>query len=125
MLTQLQLDDFTLSYIEAALWSSYDESKPLDANYSIEDIAPETLDRMIEDCQHFQRENAADLARYAPSHWTADEMGGHDFFLTRNHHGAGFWDGDWPEAIGKRLTEASHAYGEFDLYVGDDGLIYS
>ena len=24
-----------------------------------------------------------------------DEYAGHDFWLTRNGHGAGFWDGDW------------------------------
>jgi len=43
--------------------------------------------------------------------------------MTRNGHGAGFWDGDWPDD-GDRLTKASEAYGTFDLYVGDDGEIH-
>ena len=51
-------------------------------------------------------------------------MGGHDLLLTRNHHGAGFWDGDWPKGVGKRLTDAADRLGEVYPYVGDDGLIY-
>ena len=49
---------------------------------------------------------------------------GHDFWLTRNGHGAGFWDGDWPDRTGHRLSEAAKSYGEYHLYVGDDGKIY-
>lgn len=48
----------------------------------------------------------------------------HDFWLTRNHHGAGFWDGDYPEPIATQLTNLAHGFGECNLYVGDDGLIY-
>ncbi len=53
-----------------------------------------------------------------------DEAAGHDFWLTRNGHGAGFWDGDWPEPAATRLTASSKKYGEFNLYLGDDGKIY-
>jgi len=62
-------------------------------------------------------QNAADIAGEC-------DRAGHDFWLTRNGHGAGFWDGDWPDDAGGRLTEASKKYGEFNLYVGDDGLIH-
>ncbi len=52
-------------------------------------------------------------------------MAGHDFWLTRcGHVGAGFWDGDWPQDVSDRLTEASEKFGDVDLYVGDDGMIY-
>lgn len=37
---------------------------------------------------------------------------GHDFYLTRNGHGAGFWDGDYEKAKGQRLTDACRPYGE-------------
>ena len=47
----------------------------------------------------------------------------YDFWLTRNGHGAGFWDGDWGE-VGDKLTELCKPYGSVDVYVGDDGLIY-
>lgn len=133
MSTDTQLDNFTLAYIECALWSTNDESDesgesggvPLDENYSIDDLAPEALEAMIADCERFQKENAADIADGpdAPN-YTASERAGYDFWLTRNGHGAGFWDGDWEEEAGERLTAASEAFGEFYLYVGDDGLIY-
>jgi len=115
------LDTFTRHYLVAALWSSNDEStpsggEPMDKNYGIEDFAPETLAQAIADCAKFQAENADDII---------DDMnGGHDFWLTRNGHGAGFWDGDWPES-GERLTEASRKFKPVELYVGDDGKIYA
>lgn len=117
------MDAFTNAYIETALWSSMDESdeqggEPLDANYGIDDIAPETLARTIADCEAFQLAHADAISDEL-------ELAGHDFWLTRNGHGAGFWDGDWEDEIGKRLTEASDVYGSVDLYVGDDGLVYS
>lgn len=111
------MDKFTRQYMETALWSSTDDcDTPLDANYSITDIAEETQAKMIADCAKFQLDNADDI--------NDSSQAGHDFWLTRNGHGAGFWDGDYPEEIGKRLTLASKAYGNFNLYVGDDGLIY-
>jgi hypothetical protein len=118
----MKLDAFTRAYIEAALWSSTDESNdqggdPLDANYSIDDIAPETMELIVEDCADFQNRFGHLLAE------GGDEQAGHDFWLTRVESGAGFWDGDWPEH-GDELTEAAQSYGNFNLYVGDDGLIY-
>jgi hypothetical protein len=130
MVTAQKLDDFTRAYIECALWSTNDESdeqggEPLDSNYGILDIDQDTLETMAEDCRQFQEENAADLARYDHPLWTAAELGGHDFWLTRNGHGCGFWDRRdcLPDNAGKRLTAASEKYGEFYLYVCD-GQIY-
>lgn len=118
MSTLPQLDLFTLSYLETALWSSTgDDDKPLDDDYGIDDIADESLKAMIEDCKQFQADHADDIG----NRW---EQAGHDFWLTRNGHGAGFWDGDWEEEAGKRLTDDSHAWGSVDLYVGDDGKIH-
>ena len=52
------------------------------------------------------------------------ESVGHDFWLTRNGHGAGFWDGDYEKEIGIKLTELSQQFGECHAYVGDDNKIY-
>ena len=76
------LDDFTKAYIECALWSTHDESTPdggvpLDANHGIHDLHPNTLAAITDDCQKFQKENAADISG-DPS------AAGHDFWLTRN-----------------------------------------
>jgi hypothetical protein len=125
------MDDFTRAYFEAALFSTNDEStpeggEPLDKNYGVEDFAPETRDKMIADAADFQdRAEGMLLLDDSPQieKWGRDALAGHDFWLTRNGHGAGFWDGDWPEQ-GDALTKLSKEYGEFYLYVGDDGLIY-
>ena len=84
------------------------------------------MDKMILDCRKFQADNAEILAQvsYPKNDSTDMSHAGHDFWLTRNRHGAGFWDGDLPEDIGEKLTSASKAFGEFNLYIGDDGLIY-
>lgn len=124
------LDEFTRAYIECALWSETDNSRddggdPLDKNYSIEDIAPEALAIIVADCAKFQREHAALLAQahYNRREWTDAEMAGHDFWLTRNGHGAGFWDRGLG-SLGDTLTEACDPYGECHLTVEDDGKIY-
>lgn len=53
---------------------------------------------------------------------TAD-MVGHDFYLTRNGHGVGFWDRDLGE-VGDWLTAMTKPFREASLYLGDDGNVY-
>ncbi len=124
--TQFSLDEFTRAYLECALWSSmiYTEegdtdSSFLDANYDIEDFSISALNSAIEECKAFQRDNAGFL-----SHAGDDGQNGHDFWLTRNHHGAGFWDRGYNEKVSRELTDAAHHYGSVDYDVNDDGLIY-
>lgn len=122
MKTLNKLDTFTKAYIEAALWSSTDNAdesggEPLDRNYSASDIHADTMEKIIADCAKFQAEN--DIAGYG------DKQAGHDFWLTRNGHGCGFWEEDHgtSEQCAK-LDAASKAFGSFDLYIGDDGMIH-
>lgn len=49
---------------------------------------------------------------------------GHDFVLTRNRAGAGFWDRGMGE-VGDRLTAHCQPYGGFHLYAGEDGVVYA
>jgi len=129
----MSLETFTQAYIECALWAEMDNSDPntggdpLDRNYSADDIAPETLTRIQADCAKFYAANSESwINAYPPASeaWSDDERAGHDFWLTRNGHGAGFWDRGMGD-IGDTLTDACKVYREVDLYVGDDGLIYS
>jgi hypothetical protein len=107
------LNEFTQGYIEAAFWTGTDG---IEAR-SFSDLAPETLAVMLADSMTFQLANAEDLeAGDCRRH-------GIDFWLTRNRHGAGFWDRGYGER-GDRLTKSAHTYGECHLYVGDDNLIY-
>lgn len=115
---------FLDAYIECALWSSTDNAddsggQPLDENYDESDLAPETLAAFKRDCESFQEANAADLAMRGVD----IDQAGHDFWLTRNGHGAGFWDRGLGE-LGERLTKASKVFGSVDLVIGDDGKIH-
>lgn len=130
------MDSFTEGYIEAAFWASTDDQgEPLDRKYTSADLAPETIARMTADCEKFQTEDSELLEDWPQR----SDYAGHDFWLTRNGHGAGFWDRymeseSFPKfhtydkgklkVLGEKLAEASHKFGDFDLYVGDDGRIY-
>ena len=110
------------AYIECALWSSTYETEDRDDNPMDDgehELAPETRDAMEADCGAF----LAYCEETGTTHddWDYTQLG-HDFWLTRNGHGAGFWDRGLPE--GAKLTEAAKTFGSADLYIGDDGLIY-
>lgn len=118
----IELDEFTLAYFECALWSTYDQSNeaggnPLSTNYDLRHCARETLQQGKTDCDAF-RSDAGELLSTLE-----DALAGHDFWLTRNRHGAGFWDRGLGR-IGDRLTDLAHSYKEIDLYVGDDTRLY-
>jgi len=120
---RIELEKFLTGYLKAALFSTTDESndsggEPLDKNYTVNDFSFTALEIAKKDCKAFQEANAADLADIDC------EQVGHDFWLTRNRHGTGFWDRGYEPALAHRLTEAAHVYGSMDLWVGDDGLIY-
>ena len=124
--------EFQEAYVETALWSSTDASDdgdgaPLDKNYSRSDIAPDTMRKMMADCDKFYDKMSDVIDRGCEKDRKgncSDGRAGHDFWLTRNGHGAGFWDGDWPEPEAAELTRESKRFGEYDLYVGDDGKIH-
>lgn len=123
----LELDEFTKGYIVCALWSSTDNStddggESLDANYDIDDIAPGELADIVEECKDFQQANAELLQEYVKLGRPMDHAG-HDFWLSRNNHGTGFWDRGFGD-VGDKLDKAAEVYGGCDIIVGDDGKLY-
>jgi hypothetical protein len=133
------LDDFFDAYVEAALWSSTDdEGQPLDKHHGMDDIAPETLARMRANCLAFLAHKLGGrliaIAERLDTEgkWSLPggvecsvmAYAGHDAWLSRNGHGCGYFDGDWPVGIGDGLDKLAKEFGEFNLYIGDDGLIY-
>lgn len=86
------MDTFTEAYVECALWSSTEgEQGEILLDEHEGDIAPEALAEMEQDCADFQTAMADTLAAWYVLGQTS-ECAGHDFWLTRNRHGAGFWD---------------------------------
>ncbi len=127
-------DLFLVGYLECAIWSSNDPDTedPLDENYAYEDIDPAWQKIAQEDCAVFCRNHARELTEFARLTCRGDASLGHDFWLTRNGHGAGFWD-RYMEAepkdrervkeLGDILTAATKVYGERNLMPIGHGLI--
>jgi hypothetical protein len=91
--------------------SSSDEHSP-------DDLTEEARAQLTSDAHAFYADNVADLRACD----LTMERAGYDFYLTRNRHGAGFWDEGYRKPEGAnaaltRLTNASHCYGSEDLYV--------
>ncbi len=86
------------------------------------DFSDELLKKSDDECESFYHENKK-LLKDSGLH---PDQCGHDFWLTRNGHGAGFWDRGLND-IGEALTKAcgyESKYGAVDLYAGDDGEIH-
>ncbi len=118
-------DDTLCAYLVTAIWSSTDEAGlPLDDRFDWTHISPESRAEMDAELDVFLAKATALLAGVPNIKWA---QVAHDFWLTRNHHGAGFWDTPerWGgEAIADQLTAEAQSYGERDLVVGDDGRLY-
>lgn len=116
----MTMDDFTIAYIEAALWSSTTEDEtPMDEVYDVYDIEAESLLKIQAECAEFQAKHAGLLTQAGTS-----EQNGHDFWLTRNHHGAGYWDRGYPKHIGDALTKSANKAGERCLYIAGGKVHY-
>lgn len=106
-----QLNKFTLGYVLAALWTS--DPSPGQGDYMetglplVDSIPSYWMEQAIADCERFQAENA-ELLEQAED----DSRNGHDFWLTRNGHGTGFWDRDYSDEVGRGLQNACRTFGE-------------
>ena len=83
----------------------------------MEDFHPDAIQQARNDCSRFE-----EMAE--PWIMGEYERAASDFWLTRNGHGAGFWDGGWPEPHGTELTNISKQFPTCHGYIGDDGKIH-
>ena len=147
------LSDATVSYLETILWAEtvslpvpedelvegcmdvddehplhgVADCEPLDAYFQISDFTVESLERAQEVVDDFfdQLDSAGLLDR--ANRFANDDRIAYDFWLTRQGHGAGFWDGDYADDtddVGDALTEVAKGFGECYVDVGDDGQLY-
>ena len=139
-LREEQLNEMVAGYVTCALWAGLDWSRvndedpdadtnpiPWDDNYGVEDIADSAMAHIKGECREF-------LA-HVREHFNGEEDPfdtwvswgrgwdtiGHDFYLTRNGHGAGFWDrfsdGGEREILGRHLSDAAVTWGESNFYI--------
>ena len=97
-------------YLICALWTA-----ELD-NREIEEIHPTNLEQAKKDVDSFVKKAGSLLDDMD------EEQIGHDFWLSRNHHGAGFFDRGLGE-IGDKLTNITHEFKEINVF-GDEATIY-
>ena len=107
-------------YLQCAAWSSIDENgEPLDS-YQFSDVAEknmrEDLDKFVEEMECHPEL----LEQYEELGGTPEQFA-HDFWLTRNGHGAGFWDRGLGD-VGDKLTEMAETHGSCDLYLSEETL---
>ena len=117
------MENFIHGYLECMLWLAKDDNGDTISDITSEDINPDAMSTIRTECTDLYNANRE---AWEAGGWT-DDQAGHDFFLTRNGHGAGFWDrcfNEQSDDIGKTLTDACRPYGEQDLYQGDDGSYY-
>jgi hypothetical protein len=126
-------------YVDCALWSSSIEEDFAHAwnaktgedvasgvsfqsfGFEPADLSSDALNAMRADLADFIAGCGVDVDAYL-EHASAEAFG-HDFWLTRNRHGAGFWDRGLG-ALGDRLTSMAHPYGESHLYATADETIH-
>lgn len=113
------MDSILNDYLVAALWASTisgaDDSEregtSFDEDYTVDDFSPEAVriaKKVIEDF----------MSKATPLIEASDvemESIGHDLWLTRNGHGAGFWARDYGE-LGDQLTELAEKYYSVYLF---------
>ena len=120
MATDQDFDAFVHGYECCILWAETEDGSEFSLQDMGREFSADALDQIVRDCREFWDKAAALVAG---EHGKTPEDAGHDFWLTRNGHGAGFWDGDWP-VNGERLDALAKDAGEIWAYVGDDLLVY-
>lgn len=116
------------------MWSSPGDEESgienLDDQYGYEDVSPQAIAKAKSDLKSFiQKLKQAKLYDVYMQEYDLSQLA-HDFWLTRNGHGAGFWDrsysNDAPDGsdLGDAITKIADSFRETSVYVGDDGKLY-
>jgi hypothetical protein len=110
------IDEILNSYLETALWAETSDENELQ-DKTINDIDGNSKQKAWSDIMKFMQaaeKTAMDELR------TYDNKGvGHNLWLSRNGHGAGFFDDN-----NDKLQNLARSMKSVDLYLGDDGKVY-
>lgn len=124
------LDPFTRGYLGTAEWLA----KVWQDGREDPDLTSEERDRCRgftrkaiaearRDCRAFLKANRADLAEYRELSGRDDESAGTDYWLSRNGHGAGFFDRGH-DPVFKRLQESARLDGGRECVLYRNRLIF-
>ena len=125
-----------IQHFQTALWSSMTANREMTFRHrhgnrrrfglnfpTHHDIHPDVMASMLDDWHRFraQHRHLIEAGRSAEGDPSPEENAAYDFWLSRNDHGAGFFD--TPGQYGgnhDRLQEAARRYGEFHLEEPDN-----
>ena len=112
-------------YCEAAFWTDFEDP---DNDEQCHTLSLSFVKQAVKDCKKFLHNmnlfvngpfKVEDTVGYTYSRL------GHDFWLTRNHHGVGFWDRVELGKVGRDLTQFTQVnFKNVDAYIGDGGHGY-
>tara|TARA_B100001778_G_scaffold334952_2_gene349481 strand:- start:10667 stop:11071 length:405 start_codon:yes stop_codon:yes gene_type:complete len=125
------LESFVRSYLGTAVedFGITQRDEGNDVYLDTDDLDPDALAKMTADATVFWNRNGPYiLAREEFNNrgeWDIADRAAHDFYLTRNGHGEGFWSREelWGPYT-ERFTKDSEWFGTTDLTLGDDGKVY-
>lgn len=109
-------------YIQAMQWASTDGDDNSLEDYELSEEAKENCRQACVNLLDKHRSLVVTVVCEDTGTYNYDNVG-HDLFLTREGHGAGFWDRGLG-MNGDLLTDYCNEIGTADPYVGDDNLIY-
>jgi hypothetical protein len=101
--------DMARGYLECAEWCGLDDSEREALELS---VSPKWSQEAVESANALCESFSESFPECSDDPYQA----GMDLWLTRNRHGAGFWDGDWPRR--DEMTSAAHIEGS--AYVSYD-----
>lgn len=112
--TVVNVADVVNAHLAAMLWTN---TKPDDNGYFEDDYGPQDATQELAQKLAEELETVPHALLQEYLHSNSAEQFGHDMSLTRDGHGAGFWDRGLGE-LGDKLTEWANSLGE--LHVFDD-----
>lgn len=120
--------------LAALLWSeTTDEGEPLDSgDYEASDSLKARVSadwdsfRAQAEAMGFDAERDCAMMLHPDCEGSAWNAAAHDFILTRNGHGTGFWDtGRWHEPWATKLTTLAESFGALNCYIRDGWEVYA
>lgn len=121
----LETSEFVRGYVDAIFFTDAGPDSDGMDGCTVTDLSDEAVDCINSDCANFQQKAAAAELSEAYARGYDEHQAGVDFWLTRNGHGAGFWDRDVLRdgSLGDRLSDLCR-HTDLNLYKGDDGRLY-
>jgi len=146
----------TVGYLEAILWSEtvslpcvedelvdgcmdvdednilhgIKECTPLNDHFDWEDFTAEAIQKAESELNDFFAWMESQCLTEVTACYADDDTIAYDFWLTRNGHGAGFWDGDYhPDkrcnvGLGLKLSDGAKAFGEQHVWIDESGKLH-